>query len=1066
MLRKISGIILVIAAVTLLMPVAFAAESTVASVRFGENPITSDLTVSRKGTAEKFTGERNGVQGWRINTSRTESDAIYIDLSNSYVSGNNDGSYFEIEVEYYDEKNGYFTIYYDSYDGNKFAETVYCTGKNAFASHTFCIPDAYFKDRLDNAYDFKITSNWEKGKSGDEILVKSLNVRKYPNKASLNINYTTRNTGNIFSDNEKIVFKTEYNNRINSNYSFGVLYEVISGADNSVLWSENKSLSISAKGSINDSVTISDIPNGMYTLRITTQGVNGLELTYEIPFAKVMSGKRNDRFLFNVHFGAYYRDLPDTAADTLELIKKANAGGYRDHPAGWSEIEYVKGTFSSPQFLRALEKMPEFFDFPSSVNTLAFGHKDYTGGTHFTPPTGTEVLKHWGEFNRQLLDRTKVRRVEVWNEPNWGNYVDPSTYIDMVSASIDGINDDNVKIGVGSLASPFEDSALGSAKLGGKDYLNLLIDEGILDLDIDALTMHFYTTDVDTVREQVLYYRNLLDTHGRSDMEIWVTEYGYPTSIGGISEKAQARAEVKQYLILNAENLVSTMAHYEFINDETSLLADNEQSLGALHNYYQKFSENKVAFGAKEVYVQLAAMNALMADVSSGDGSEQYGKNLSVCGFNTSDNEKIIAMWSKSDANVELVTDANEITMYDCYGNAVAMASDNGRYNIKCASDVLYIKGKIGEYNICTGGKDAPYVLKTAEDLISFRNMVNSGQSDICAQLANDITFPSGSIWTPIGSYQNNSTDVVYSGVFDGNGYSINNIQINGGWDRGLFGNTSGATVKNLTLRGNISGGAHVAGFVAYATGATDIENCANYVNVTADDQRASAFIGWADEICTVRNCYNAGNISGADTVTGIAHGSNLENCYNMGNVTALSGRAYAGTVRKSTSDNVTVSNTYSLENTVKGKVSSVYNVTLVTNAQLSSGEMAFNLGNAFGQRIGEDNHPVLKKGNNSVYKLMGQNIYDNPDEPGNLIELESDIVKVFANEDIPTASLCIAQYDGDVLVDVVNVNVGINAKNYIQEKLSINKNTDKIKGFLFTDKLAPICKYGYKAIN
>jgi len=63
--------------------------------------------------------------------------------------------------------------------------------------------------------------------------------------------------------------------------------------------------------------------------------------------------------------------------------------------------------------------------------------------------------------------------------------------------------------------------------------------------------------------------------------------------------------------------------------------------------------------------------------------------------------------------------------------------------------------------------------------------------------------------WTPIG---NSSTN--YSGIFDGNGYEIGGLNVNSEDNyQGLFGYTKDATIKNLTVSGQVNGGGWVGAF-------------------------------------------------------------------------------------------------------------------------------------------------------------------------------------------------------------------------------------------------------------
>ena len=142
-----------------------------------------------------------------------------------------------------------------------------------------------------------------------------------------------------------------------------------------------------------------------------------------------------------------------------------------------------------------------------------------------------------------------------------------------------------------------------------------------------------------------------------------------------------------------------------------------------------------------------------------------------------------------------------------------------------------------------------------------------------------------GNEWTPIGT---KGTSNVFKGTFDGNGATISNLKISGGSYVALFGETSGAAIKNLTVTGEVSG-EDVAGIVAKATDTT-ITNCVNKVNVTATAGKAagiSASFGG-----TITKCENRGTVAtaAAQPAGGLVAWCNaavIENCHNYGAVTA-----------------------------------------------------------------------------------------------------------------------------------------------------------------------------------
>ena len=163
---------------------------------------------------------------------------------------------------------------------------------------------------------------------------------------------------------------------------------------------------------------------------------------------------------------------------------------------------------------------------------------------------------------------------------------------------------------------------------------------------------------------------------------------------------------------------------------------------------------------------------------------------------------------------------------------------------------------------------------------------VNNGNSyaDYTIKLTKNIDLK-GNEWTPIGT---KGTANVFKGTFDGNGATISNLKISGGSYVALFGETSGATIKDLTVTGEVSG-EDVAGIVAKATDTT-ITNCVSKVNVTATAGKAagiSASFGG-----TITKCENRGTVAtaAAQPAGGLVAWCNaavIENCHNYGAVTA-----------------------------------------------------------------------------------------------------------------------------------------------------------------------------------
>lgn len=213
---------------------------------------------------------------------------------------------------------------------------------------------------------------------------------------------------------------------------------------------------------------------------------------------------------------------------------------------------------------------------------------------------------------------------------------------------------------------------------------------------------------------------------------------------------------------------------------------------------------------------------------------------------------------------------------------------------------------------LSTDAEKAAYVLEisTAAELASFRDRVNAGMTyeSLTLKLTADIDLSSvldkNYGWKPIGLKITNGP--MFKGTFDGQNHTISGLIINGdsfpaeykenGDNVALFGLIENATLKNLVLRGYVSG-KDVAGVVAKGITSSMI-NITNYVNVNSEEvdtevgargKAAGLAAGFGG---IVENCKNYGTIytSAAQPAAGLVawdYGkSTYTNCHNYGSVT------------------------------------------------------------------------------------------------------------------------------------------------------------------------------------
>ena len=238
-----------------------------------------------------------------------------------------------------------------------------------------------------------------------------------------------------------------------------------------------------------------------------------------------------------------------------------------------------------------------------------------------------------------------------------------------------------------------------------------------------------------------------------------------------------------------------------------------------------------------------------------------------------------------------------------------------------------------GTYDIDDDGtKDNVYEIGNAGQLYWFAGLINGTLTGITqdksanAVLAANITVNTGVLnengdlnagtfrsWTPIGGYYN-SSNVYYSGTFDGNNYTISGLYYNekivlsGELETakvGLFGNSKG-TIKNvaiidsyfkLDLSGNFC---YLGGICGCNANAAVIENC-NFTGTvvgtgTINYDSGKAFVGGVSGTNSgeIKDCFNAGKVTAefnGDYVElgGVCGWNNkngtIERSYNAGNV-------------------------------------------------------------------------------------------------------------------------------------------------------------------------------------
>ena len=329
------------------------------------------------------------------------------------------------------------------------------------------------------------------------------------------------------------------------------------------------------------------------------------------------------------------------------------------------------------------------------------------------------------------------------------------------------------------------------------------------------------------------------------------------------------------------------------------------------------------------------------------------------------------------------------------------------------------------------------YQLSTPEELQAFSYIVNGiagykQNSAAKAVLLNDIDMSGMPSWSPIGK-----SSSAFTGTFDGQGHSIKNLVVKTNKSySGLFGNTSGATIKNFSVGGTISvaEGSMEHGAVGYASNTTisDVHSSLNITTAKAnnDTRHIGGIAGTMAAASNISRCSYAGTLTDAGTntvggIVGYADGSNniishalnsgkiqskgaetntggilgyvnyagfkINHCLNVGSVSGT--EAYSGQImgRQVKAMTTLPSDLYYLDGNklsafgTETESTSAVGATAVSAEQLASGEICYNLNGdqeeiIWFQTLESDAYPVLLGDHLQVWKYDDLYSNDSPD--------------------------------------------------------------------------------------
>ncbi len=704
----------------------------------GANP-TVEYREGRPGWS-LFTGQDDGSGGYTNERNAT----INVDLASGFAFNLDDGSTYIVEVDYYDEKGGVFSLVYDSQEqSDRFHSYVMSVrgakgetrkSANSWRTASFRIQDGKFANRLD-ASDFKISANilnnnhpykfeapllpfkdgyvkkfypnrYARISTYNPVLIGEIRVKKLETVNPFTVKITTAEKGNKFYEDEPITFNVELTNNTSEAYTLETRHVAVEQHEKGVkIDRKGEPVSIGAKETKTLTIVEPESPFGIfdYTVYFTADGVDTRAVT-EYSRNKIAT-IQNPQAGTNVHLEGS-DNYPNDYEAIFEAGKNAGYISFRDG-IRWADVEISDNEFKLKETWNlALEYYEEYGIDPFVITYAVPKERNFVG----TEPIRTEEeYKRYTNYIKWLtkeLSKAGVKAVESQNEWNLmfptGTSEEYTQYIKATREAMHSVNPDVKLIGV--------DIALFDGAL-----IRRMFEGGALDY-MDGMSYHPYdwTKPVEKGNQfaNVKTARALMEEFGGGDKELWNTESGWDPTLahvqnGGmiITDHDKGYYIARALLQNNAGNYFDRIYFYEFVNSGMEV-SYGEALYGTLSSPY-----DDVPYAARPAYTSVCATNWLL-------GGAQYIENINrtkVDVFtgpyiyrwsrqNTDGlGDQFVGLWTadmRENYAVDLGVD--EAYLMDMYGNITTMKSHNGVFNIMLNEEPQYLIGNFTKFEKAT----------------------------------------------------------------------------------------------------------------------------------------------------------------------------------------------------------------------------------------------------------------------------------------------------------------------------------------------------------------------------
>ena len=634
--------------------------------------------------------ERGGEECWDI-APTVDEGYVYIDFDTPVGSSADDGSTYDVEIDYFDYGAGFMFCWYDDMNyGKQLANEIYTKNTKAWKTSRFTLENAAFGEGI-LGYDLMLATRtrrgWSDSASTAHMYIKEIRVKR--NKAAQPILAESyiEEWGNVFAHtDEKKTANVTYKNTLAADTEFEASYRLVddTGIER---WALSRKYEIEKNGEVKTEINFDTDFCGLYTLYIDIAG-SGFAYTIKEDTIAIVKrdeyGRASESMYTSSEIAPGNGYTVEERRGMISMVKKANFSGNR--VANMADADLYKEA--------GLQIVNQCFG--------GFSARDKSSWTF--PETEEEFEKFKNQYRAQAKKMKDLgfHLYELWNEPNLTVFnplnQSPEELVKMQKAFYETVKSVDPEAEISGLSitgidtsSVFDKWYKGTAAAGLFNYAT-------------AISLHPYTMQNKPeqvyINNDIQKYKDYAAENGIENIPIWNTEYGHTTA-DNIPDKERASWIVRDTLLFKLNNVGQINVPYN-LEQKGPRDNDREDCFGFTSpGYYDYNIEGKTCVPMAS-YAALAAMNYMLIGTDAQNSGEmlETGGNFHTGRLQSKKfGKQVMPMWTANkNETVTLSLGTENVDFYDGYGNKQTLLSDDGIYSFYVTGRPCYLVGDFKDY--------------------------------------------------------------------------------------------------------------------------------------------------------------------------------------------------------------------------------------------------------------------------------------------------------------------------------------------------------------------------------